>query len=40
VPLYNRSQSSNPYMSDSVPITREEYECYKRLYETELSSYC
>lgn len=40
VPLHNRSQSSNPYMSDSVPITREEYERFKKIYEAILRPYC
>jgi len=39
VPLHNRSQSSNPYMSDRDPITREEYAAYKAVYETEVASY-
>jgi len=39
VPLYNRSQASNPYATDRAPITREEYVAFKMLYETELLPY-
>ena len=39
VPLYTRSQRSNPYMSDPEPITRETYVNFKEIYETELLPY-
>ncbi len=38
-PLYTRSQSSNPYMQDREPITKEQYDSYKAVYETELMPY-
>lgn len=40
VPLYSRSQKSNPYMGDSVPITKDEYEAFKKIYEAVLAPYC
>ncbi len=39
VPLYSRSQRSNPYMSDSIPITQDEYKRFKEIYELELLPY-
>ncbi|NLO33321.1 MAG: dihydrodipicolinate synthase family protein [Candidatus Hydrogenedentes bacterium] len=39
VPLYSRSQSSNPYMSDSVPLTDEEYARFKAIFEKEMQPY-
>ncbi len=38
-PLYTRSQASNPYMQDREPITKEEYDQFKVIYETELLPY-
>jgi 4-hydroxy-tetrahydrodipicolinate synthase len=38
-PLYTRSQKSNPYMTDRDPITKEEYDQFKAVYETELIPY-
>jgi len=38
-PLYSRSQKSNPYMQDRAPITKEEYDRFKVVYETELIPY-
>lgn len=38
-PLYTRSQASNPYMQDRAPITKEEYDRFKAVYEMELIPY-
>jgi len=38
-PLYTRSQATNPYMEDREPITKEEYDRFKVIYETELMPY-
>ena len=39
VSLYNRSQRSNPYMTERDPITHDEYVRFKEIYETELLPY-
>lgn len=38
-PLYSRSQKSNPYMQDRATITKDEYDRFKAVYETELIPY-
>ncbi|HRZ84262.1 MAG TPA: hypothetical protein P5069_17565 [Candidatus Hydrogenedentes bacterium] len=38
-PLHNRSQASNPYMSDRAPMTREEYDRFKPLFEETIARF-
>lgn len=38
-PLFDRSQKSNPYMSDRVQITREEYDRFKPIFEREIAKF-